>query len=93
MRLHPHNFPEQALKKIALAPDYLETARSTFLVPLFHYYDGLVRIPEGSAPDLIKGALQLNIQVPEEAPIGEAVPLVIWVANVPTQEGVTVAVK
>jgi uncharacterized protein (TIGR03437 family) len=47
----------------------------------------------GSAPDLIKGALQVNIQIPENAPAGDAVPLVIWVANLRSQDGVTVAVR
>lgn len=47
----------------------------------------------GSAPDLIKGALRVNIEVPENAPTGDAVSLVIWVANVRSQDGVTLAVK
>lgn len=47
----------------------------------------------GSAPGLIKGALQVNIQIPEEAPTGDAVSLVIWVANLRTQDGVTVALR
>lgn len=47
----------------------------------------------GSALGLVKGALQLNIRVPENAPIGDAVPLAIRVANVPAQDGVTVAVR
>ena len=47
----------------------------------------------GSAPNLIKGAMQVNIRIPEEAPAGAAVPLVIWVANVRSQDGVTLAIR
>ena len=47
----------------------------------------------GSAPGLIKGALQVNIQIPENAPTGDAVPLVIWVADFHTQDGITLAVR
>lgn len=47
----------------------------------------------GSAPELIKGAIQMNITVPKDAPTGDGVSLVVWVANVPSQEGVTLAVR
>ena len=47
----------------------------------------------GSPLGLIKGALQVNIRIPEDAPSGNAVPLVIWVGGMRSQEGVTLAIQ
>lgn len=47
----------------------------------------------GAAPQLIAGVLQVNLAVPENAPAGEAVPLVIAVAGVETQKRLTVAIR
>jgi uncharacterized protein (TIGR03437 family) len=46
----------------------------------------------GSAPTLIKGVLQVNVVIPENAPTGDAVPLVITVGGIPSQDGVTLAI-
>jgi uncharacterized protein (TIGR03437 family) len=47
----------------------------------------------GAAPNLVTGVLQVNITIPETAPSGEAVPLVISVAGVESQQGVTLAIR
>jgi uncharacterized protein (TIGR03437 family) len=47
----------------------------------------------GSAPSLIKGVLQLNVRVPENASIGDAVSLDVWIGGMRAQEGVTIAVQ
>ncbi|MEK7754855.1 MAG: SBBP repeat-containing protein [Acidobacteriota bacterium] len=47
----------------------------------------------GGAPGLLTGVLQVNIVVPDNAPSGDAVPLVITVGGVRSQDGVTVAIR
>jgi uncharacterized protein (TIGR03437 family) len=47
----------------------------------------------GGAPGLISGAMQVNIQIPSDAPSGPSVPLVISIGATPTQANVTVAIQ
>jgi virginiamycin B lyase len=47
----------------------------------------------GSAPGLISGIMQVNLAIPDDAPTGPSVPIVIRVGVATTQEGVTVAVQ
>ena len=47
----------------------------------------------GSAPGLVSGVFQVNVEVPANAPSGAAVPIVINVGNTGTQAGVTMAVQ
>ena len=46
----------------------------------------------GGPPNLVTGVLQVNILIPEDAPVGDDVPLVITVGGVSCQQGVTIAV-
>lgn len=47
----------------------------------------------GSAPDLVTGVMQFNIQIPDDAPTGDALPLLIGVGSAQSQNGVTIAVR
>jgi|HubBroStandDraft_6_1064221.scaffolds.fasta_scaffold192749_2 uncharacterized protein (TIGR03437 family) len=47
----------------------------------------------GEAPHAVAGMLQVNFRVPERAPLGEAVPLVLTVGNSRSQDGITMAVR
>ena len=47
----------------------------------------------GSAPGYLEGFLQINIQVPQEAPSGGALPLVITLGGVSSPSSVTVFVR
>jgi uncharacterized protein (TIGR03437 family) len=47
----------------------------------------------GGAPNLVTGVLQVNITIPETAPTGDAVPLVITVGGVESQPQVTLAIR
>jgi uncharacterized protein (TIGR03437 family) len=47
----------------------------------------------GGAPFLVNGVLQVNINIPDNAPTGDAVPLVITVGGVESQPGVTIAIQ
>jgi uncharacterized protein (TIGR03437 family) len=46
----------------------------------------------GGAAHLIAGAMQVNLLVPPDAPIGPAVPLLIRVGDMQSQAGITVAI-
>ncbi|MBZ5724795.1 MAG: hypothetical protein LAP87_07335, partial [Acidobacteriia bacterium] len=46
----------------------------------------------GAAPGLIAGVMQVNLQVPPDAPSGPAVPLAIQVGDKQSQTGITVAI-
>jgi uncharacterized protein (TIGR03437 family) len=48
---------------------------------------------QGAAPGLISGALQVNAFVPPDVTPGVAVPLSISVGGIPSQPGVTIAVR
>jgi uncharacterized protein (TIGR03437 family) len=47
----------------------------------------------GSAPGLVTGALQINLLIPDCAPLGDAVPLMLSIDGVRSQPGVTIAVR
>ena len=47
----------------------------------------------GSAPGLVSGVMQVNLQIPASAPSGGAVPLQIIVGNSTTQGGITISVQ
>ena len=48
---------------------------------------------DGSAPGIISGVMQVNVQIPAGAPSGAAVPLVISVGTANTQSGITISVQ
>ena len=47
----------------------------------------------GGAPGLVSGAVQINAQVPQNAPPGPAVPVAVNIGGVDSQSGVTMAVR
>lgn len=47
----------------------------------------------GEAPHAVAGLLQVNFRVPEHAPVGGAVPIVLTVGSSRSQDGVTMAVR
>jgi len=47
----------------------------------------------GSAPGLISGVMQVNLMIPQNAPTGSAVPIVVTVGTNNSQSGVTVAIQ
>ncbi|HTS65331.1 MAG TPA: IPT/TIG domain-containing protein [Candidatus Acidoferrales bacterium] len=47
----------------------------------------------GSAPGLISGVMQVNLVIPQNAPTGAAVPIVVTVGSNNSQAGVTVAIQ
>jgi uncharacterized protein (TIGR03437 family) len=47
----------------------------------------------GSAPGIVSGVMQVNLQIPAGAPSGTAVPLAITVGSTTTQTGITIAVQ
>lgn len=57
---------------------------------------GTVEVPvewSGSTPQSVAGLYQVNIRVPANAATGDAVPISVTVAGMPSQTGVTVAVR
>lgn len=47
----------------------------------------------GSAPGIVSGVMQVNLQIPAGAPSGNAVPLMITVGTASTQAGITIALQ
>jgi uncharacterized protein (TIGR03437 family) len=47
----------------------------------------------GEAPNAVAGFFQVNFHVPANAPIGDAVPLVLYVGDTRSPDGVTMAVR
>ena len=47
----------------------------------------------GEAPHMAKGSLQVNFRVPANAPLGDAVPVVLTVGSSRSRDGVTMAVR
>jgi uncharacterized protein (TIGR03437 family) len=47
----------------------------------------------GSAPGFVSGALQINVAIPDGAPSGPAVPIVVTIGNASSGGGTTVAVE
>lgn len=48
---------------------------------------------KGETPGLLSGLFQINVRVPDTAPVGSAVPVVVNINGVPSQNNVTVAIK
>ncbi len=46
----------------------------------------------GSAPDLVQGVLQVNVQIPDQAPSG-AVPIGLAIGGIESKQPVTIAVE
>jgi uncharacterized protein (TIGR03437 family) len=47
----------------------------------------------GAAPDLVSGVLQVNLRIPQNAPTGSYVPVVITVGDTPSQRNLTMAIR
>ncbi|MCU1326524.1 MAG: hypothetical protein JWN34_1894 [Bryobacterales bacterium] len=47
----------------------------------------------GEAPGSLSGLLQLNVRVPDNAPTGSAVPVLVFVNSIPSQSPATIAIK
>jgi uncharacterized protein (TIGR03437 family) len=47
----------------------------------------------GSTPGQVAGMLQINAKVPFDAPVGNSVPLTVYIGVTPAQTGVTVSVR
>jgi len=47
----------------------------------------------GAAPSMVAGVLQVNVEVPENAPKGNAVPITLVVGDAASQSGVTLAIQ
>jgi uncharacterized protein (TIGR03437 family) len=47
----------------------------------------------GAAPGFVAGVMQVNFRVPQNAPVGDAVPVVLMVGNSRSRNGVTMAVR
>jgi uncharacterized protein (TIGR03437 family) len=45
------------------------------------------------APGMISGVLQVNVRLPESAPTGDAIPVVLTVGTVESRSGVTIAIR
>ena len=50
-------------------------------------------IYRGAAPGLVAGVIQINARVPQTAPVGAAVPIVVRVGAIDSPAGITIAVK
>jgi uncharacterized protein (TIGR03437 family) len=50
-------------------------------------------VSAGGAPGMAAGFFQVTVQVPDGAPAGDAVPIVLTVGGVPSQPGVTVSIQ
>ena len=48
---------------------------------------------DGPAPAIIAGVSQINVVVPEDAPLGATVPLTVQVGSATSQSGLTVAIR
>jgi uncharacterized protein (TIGR03437 family) len=77
----------------------LATALLTPVLPVSATVAGIPVTPiyAGTAPGLITGVMQVNVQIPSNAPSGPSVPIVIAIGTgttaVSTQAGITVSVK
>lgn len=47
----------------------------------------------GSAPGQVSGLLQINARVPYDFPIGDALPITIYLGTTPSQTGVTISIR
>jgi uncharacterized protein (TIGR03437 family) len=43
--------------------------------------------------NIVAGVLQINVQIPADAPVGPSIPIVVRVGNTFSQAGVTIAIK
>jgi uncharacterized protein (TIGR03437 family) len=78
--------------KIAEGPQYLQLPVSAVIGEGTSQVAASVEYA-GSAPGSIMGLLQINLRIPENAPTGDAVPFTITIGGVPTQSGVTLAIR
>ncbi len=75
--------------KIAVAPfpAPVQTASiqlgATTLAPLY----------AGAAPGFVAGVMQVNFQIPLDAPTGSAMPLALLIGGASSQAGITIAIK
>jgi uncharacterized protein (TIGR03437 family) len=54
---------------------------------------GALVVSVGPAPDAAEGIVQISIAVPDDAPSGSNIPIVIEVGGVFSQPGVTIAIQ
>ncbi len=47
----------------------------------------------GAAPGFVAGVMQVNFQIPGDAPTGDAVPLALLIGGASSQSGITIAIK
>ena len=47
----------------------------------------------GAAPGFVAGVMQVNFQIPDDAPTGAAVPLTLLIGGAPSQMGITIAIR
>lgn len=47
----------------------------------------------GAAPQLVSGVLQVNVRIPDDAPQGDDVPVVLTVGDHRSRDGVTIAIR
>jgi uncharacterized protein (TIGR03437 family) len=81
----------------AIAPNVLSGLKSPLLQPVTATVGGVPASVKyaGSAPGFVNGAMQVNVEIPANAPSGPGVPIVITLGTglFTTQAGVTVAVQ
>jgi uncharacterized protein (TIGR03437 family) len=78
----------------AIIPPIL-SALKTPLLPVSATIGGIPAtvLYAGSAAGLVSGVMQVNVRIPENAPTGSSVPIVITVGSAATQTNVTLAVR
>jgi uncharacterized protein (TIGR03437 family) len=78
----------------AIIPPILSALKNPIL-PVTVSIGGQTVMPAyaGSAAGQISGLMQVNVQIPANAPTGAAVPIVVTVGTVSSQAGVTVAIQ
>ncbi len=47
----------------------------------------------GAAPGFVAGVMQVNFQIPADAPAGSAIPLTLLIGGAPSQSGITIAIQ
>jgi trimeric autotransporter adhesin len=64
-------------------------------LPVTALIGGMSVVPEyaGAAPGMIGGVMQINLRVPRDITPGDAVPVMVRFGNMPSQPGVTIAIR